>query len=363
MSEMNQNESAASSSQAQIEKAKLEKLSGAVPPASSVVMSGMRSTARLHIGNYFGALQNWLSLQHNYQCYFGVMDWHAMTTSYKTPHEIQHWVRDIYAEWLAWGLDPKKNVIFIQSQVPEHIELFMYLIMLTPMSWLERIPTWKDAEADAKATDTHNLGRFAYPVLQAADIAIYRGTHVPIGLDQISHLEVSREIVRRFNFLYGGNLPEPLPLFTDSPTLLGTDSRKMSKSYGNVFSLTQEEDELQKNIRMMPTDPARVRRNDPGEPTKCPVYAYHRLFSKPEDLPWVETGCRTAGIGCGDCKKKLIENINELMAKPRQKKKEFLQQQDTLDSIIADGCHRAREQAQTTLDQVKKWTGFSGGDV
>jgi tryptophanyl-tRNA synthetase len=286
------------------------------------------------------------------------MDWHAMTSAYKSAKDVQHWVRDIYAEWIAWGLDPERNVIFIQSEVPEHIELFMFFSMMTPMGWLERVPTWKDAEEDAKANDTHNLGRFAYPLLQAADIAVYQGTHVPIGQDQISHLELSREIIRRFNYLYNGTLPEPKPIFTETPVLLGSDGRKMSKSYGNTFSLTQEEDELNKTIRAMPTDPARVRRHDPGEPTKCPIYSYHKLFSKADDLPWVEVGCRTAGIGCGDCKKKLAENINELMAKPREKKKELLQQADTLDSIIADGCQRARKHARATLEQVKDWTGF-----
>lgn len=326
-------------------------------------MSGMRSTARLHIGNYFGALKSWLELQKDYQGFYGVMDWHGMTTSYKTPHDVAYYARDIFAEWLAWGLDPEQNVIFIQSQVPEHLELFMFFSMMTPMGWLERVPTWKDAEEDAKASDTHNLGRFAYPILQAADIAVYRGTHVPIGHDQISHLELSREIVRRFNFLYGGDLPEPKPTFTETPILLGSDGRKMSKSYGNTFNLTQEEDEVLKTLRLMPTDPARVRRTDPGEPTKCPVYSYHKLFSKAEDLPWVEEGCRTAGIGCGDCKKKLAENINNLMAKPREKKKELLQRTDTLDSIVASGCQRARHHAQETLMQIKQWTGFlSGGE-
>lgn len=342
-----------SSSEAQVKQAKTEK-----PPKGSLIMSGMRTTSRLHIGNYFGALKNWLELQNEYSGYYGAMDWHAMTTAYKTPQDIQHWARDIYAEWLAWGLDPKKNVIFIQSQVPEHIELLTYFLMLTPMSWADRVPTWKDAEEDAKANDTHNLGRFMYPVLQAADIAIYRGTHVPVGHDQISHLELSREVVRRFNFLYGGNLPEPKPIFTETPTLIGSDGRKMSKSYGNTIFLTQEEDELTKTLRATPTDPARVKRTDPGEPTKCPIYALHKLFSPASDLPWVETGCRTAGIGCGDCKKKLGDNINGLMAKPREKKKELLRSPDTLDSIIAEGCQRARLRAQETLHQVRSWTGF-----
>jgi len=335
----------------------------AKPPAGSLIMSGMRSTGRLHIGNYFGALKNWLELQEEYTGVYGVMDWHAMTSAYKTPHEIGRHIREMVAEWIGWGLDPKKNTIFVQSSVPEHIELFMFFMMLTPMSWAERVPTWKDAEEEAKASDTHNIGRFAYPILQAADIAIYRGTHVPIGQDQIPHLELSRDVIRRFNFLYGGNLPEPKPIFTETPTLPGTDGRKMSKSYGNTFLLTQEPSEVTKTLRAMPTDPARVRRDDKGEPTKCPVYAFHRIFSNASDLVWVEEGCRTAGIGCGDCKKKLAENINGLMAKPLEKKKELLQNPDLLDSIIADGCQRARAQARETLDQVKSWTGFAGGET
>lgn len=355
---MSTDPNAISSSERQIQRAS-EK-----PKAGSRVMSGARTTGRLHIGNYFGSLKYWLELQNEYDCYFGAMDWHAMTSSYKTPHEVQNAAREMIAEFIGWGLDPEKCTLFIQSRVPEHLELNMYFMMITPMGWLERIPTWKDAEEEAKASDTHNLGRFEYPVLQTADIAMYRGTHVPIGQDQISHLELSREIVRRFNFLYGGNLPEPKPIFTQTPTLMGADGRKMSKSYGNTFFLTQEEDELTKTIRAMPTDPARVRRHDPGEPTKCPVYSYHRLFSKEEDLPWVENGCRTAGIGCGDCKKKLTENINALMSGPRAKKKELLQSPGTLDSIIDDGCRRARKTAKQTLEQIKEWTGFgSGGDL
>ena len=344
-----------SSSEIQVKRAQE---SGGRPPPGSKVMSGIRTTAKLHIGNYFGSLKYWLELQNDYQCFFGIMDWHAMTTAYKTPHDVQFWARDIYAEVLAWGINPEKSVLFMQSQVPEHIELYMYFTMMTPMGWLERVPTWKDAEEEAKASDTHNLGRFSYPVLQAADIAVYRGTHVPVGQDQISHLELSRDIVKRFNFLYGGDLPEPKPIFTSTPTIMGADGRKMSKSYGNTFSLLMEEDELTKTLRAMPTDPARVRRTDPGEPTKCPVYSYHKLFSKPDDLKWVEDGCRSAGIGCGDCKKKLGDNINDLMREPRAKKKDLLQRPEALDSIIADGCRRARKHARETMQQVKEWTGF-----
>lgn len=343
----------AASSELQVERARSER-----PPAGSVIMSGIRTTSQLHIGNYFGALKNWIDLQHDYSGYYGAMDWHALTTSYKTARELPRWVREIYAEMIAWGLDPVKNVVFVQSLVPEHIELFMFFAMITPMGWLERVPTWKDAEEEAKASDTHNLGRFAYPVLQAADIALYGGSHVPIGQDQISHLELTREIVRRFNHLYKARLVEPKPIFTSTPTLLGSDGRKMSKSIGNVFNLTQEESEITANLRAMPTDPARVRRTDPGEPTKCPVFSYHKLFSSSADCSWVEQECRTAGIGCGDCKKKLGSNINALMAEPREKKKEFLQHSDRLDSIIADGCQRASLKASETLNRVREATGF-----
>ncbi len=333
------------------------------PPAGSLIMSGMRTTHNLHIGNYHGALKQWLDLQKDYRGFYGAMNWHAMTSHYKTPHDVMNFTRVIVAEWLAWGLDPDQNTIFVQSEVPEHIELTMFFQMMTPMSWLERVPTWKDAEEEAKASDTHNLGRFMYPVLQAADIAIYRGTHVPIGQDQIPHLELSRDIVRRFNFLYGGNLPEPKPIFSSTPTLIGSDGRKMSKSYGNAFGLTQEPDEVMKTLRAMPTDPARVRRQDPGEPTKCPIYGFHKLYSGAEDTAWVEQGCRTAGIGCGDCKKKLGENINAVMAAPLARKKSLLGEGEELDTIIADGCARARKEAKKQMDQVRDWTGFKPKSV
>jgi tryptophanyl-tRNA synthetase len=317
------------------------------------VMSGMRATGVLHVGHYFGALKNWLELQKQYDCFFGIMDWHAMTTSYKNVQPIPAANRDIFAEFVAWGIDPEKSTVFIQSQVPEHLELFLIFMNLTPMGWLERVPTWKDAEEEAKASDTHNLGRFSYPVLQAADIAMYRANRVPVGQDQVAHLELSREIVRRFNHLYKGKLPEPKALLTETPLVPGLDGRKMSKSYGNGFDLTEDSKSLDKKIRGMPTDPQRVRREDPGEPTRCNVYTFHKLFSLPEDIPWVETGCRTAGIGCGDCKAKLAENINSLVAEPREKKKELLKQPERLDSMIREGCERARKEAQLTLKTVK----------
>jgi tryptophanyl-tRNA synthetase len=326
----------------------------AKPQPKIRVMSGMRTTGKLHIGHYFGALKNWLELQKNYECFFGLMDWHAMTTAYKNVGEIPGWTRDMLAEMLAWGIDPEKSTLFVQSQVPEHLELFLIFMNLTPMGWVERVPTWKDAEEEAKANDTHNVGRFAYPILQAADIAMYRANRVPVGQDQVSHLELSREIIRRFNHIYKGKLPEPQALLTEIPLVPGLDGRKMSKSYNNGIDLSEDEKSLQKKIKGMPTDPQRVRREDPGEPTRCNVYTFHKLFSSQEDLRWVENGCRTAGIGCGDCKGRLAENINNLLKEPREKKKELLNQGQRLDSMIAAGNEKARKEAQLTLKIVKE---------
>lgn len=323
------------------------------------VMSGMRVTGRLHIGHYFGALQNWLSLQDQYECFFGAMDWHGMTSAYKTTAEVAPWTREMIAEWLAWGINPERSTLFVQSRVPEHLELFMIFANMTPMGWLERVPTWKDAEEEAKASDTHNLGRFAYPVLQAADIAIYRAKLVPVGADQVAHLELSREILRRFNHIYKAKLPEMNPLLTQIPLVPGLDGRKMSKSYGNTLFLTEDDEKtLKKKVNSMVTDPARVRREDVGEPTKCSVYGYHKLYSTSEDLAWVEGGCRSAGIGCGDCKSRLASNIEKGAAPAREKKKELLNNKQLLDSIIDSGCDKARVEAQKTLQIVRshmKW--------
>lgn len=324
------------------------------------VMSGIRVTGPLHIGNYWGALSNFVKLQNEnaYDCFFGAMDWHGMTTAYRKTEEVNTWTREMIAEFIAWGLDPEKSILFVQSQVPEHLELLMILSNLTPMGWLERVTTWKDAEEEMKETDTHNLGRFAYPVLQTADIMIYRGNKVPIGKDQVAHLEISREIIRRFNHIYKAKMPEPTPLFTETPLLPGFDGRKMSKSYGNTLLLTEEEKSLRKKVNMMVTDPARVHREDPGEPTKCSVYTYHRLYSTAEDLSWVEAGCRSAGIGCGDCKGRLFENIEKRTKGPREKKKDLLNNRSQLDSIIRTGCDKARAEAQRTLKMVRgamKW--------
>lgn len=336
-----------------------EAVASAAPAKKLRVMSGMRVTGRLHIGHYWGALQNWIKLQEEYECFFGAMDWHGMTTAYKSPKEIAPWTREMMAEWVAWGVDPERSTLFVQSRIPEHVELFMIFANMTPMGWLERVNTWKDAQEEMKANDTHNLGRFAYPVLQAADIAVYRAHKVPVGQDQISHLEISREIVRRFNHLYKAKLPEPHHLLTEIPLVTGLDGRKMSKSYGNSLYLTEDsEKDLKKKVNMMVTDPARVRREDPGEPTKCSVYGYHKLYSNAEDIAWVEEGCRTAGIGCGDCKGRLAANIETVSAGPREKKKELLNNPKLLDSIIDSGCEKAQKEARKTLEIARscmKW--------
>jgi tryptophanyl-tRNA synthetase len=322
------------------------------------LMSGMRATGELHIGHYFGALKNWVDLQDQYQCFFGVMDLHGMTTAYKQTQNVKQWSRTLYAEFLAWGIDPEKSVLFLQSEIKQHLELFFFLANLTPMGWLERVPTWKDAEEEAKATDTHNLGRFSYPVLQAADIALYKGMVVPVGQDQVAHLELTREIIRRLNKLYQLSIPEPKPLLTEMPLVLGLDGRKMSKSYGNVLGLTEEPATLRKKIRTMPTDPARVRRDDVGEPTKCTVYTYHKLFSSDSDRKWVEEGCRSAGIGCGDCKERLFERMDSFMQPARLKKREVLNDSGYLDQIIKIGNQKAEAEAHRTLNEIKTGMGL-----
>ncbi|MCX7977882.1 MAG: tryptophan--tRNA ligase [Bdellovibrionaceae bacterium] len=327
-------------------------------PKRRRVISGKRVSGRLHIGHWWGTIRSWVELQHQHDCFFGAMDWHGLTSEFRDPRAVGNYARENLAEYIAWGLDPEKCTLFIQSRVPEVIELYMIFSMLTPMGWLERVNTWKDAEEELKQKDMHNLGRFGYPVLQTADIAIFFGQMVPIGKDQAAHLEISREIIRRFNHLYKAKLPEPQPLYTDTPLLTGIDGRKMSTSYDNFIAMTEESEKtLRKKVNAMLTDTQRVRREDPGEPTKCTVYGLHRLYSVP-DLPWVETGCRSAGIGCGDCKGRLVENMEKTMAVPREKKKELLNNPKHLDSIIEAGCEKARTEARKTLAVVRshmKW--------
>jgi tryptophanyl-tRNA synthetase len=322
------------------------------------VMSGMRTTNSLHIGNYFGALKNWVKLQDDYPCYFGAMNWHALTDAYKDSEVFQRHTKDIIVSWLSFGIDPNKSIIYIQSEIPQLLELNMIFTMLTPVPWLERVNTWKDAAEELKQKDAYNLGRFSYPVLQSADIAIFKGNKVPVGQDQVAHLELSREIIRRFNHLYGAKLPEPAALLTETPAIPGLDGRKMSKSYGNVIPLLDEPENIVKLIKNMVTDPARVKRTDPGNPDICPVYSMHKLFSDQKTLEHVNVECRRAGIGCMDCKMTLAGFINGFMKEPLAKKKDLLSKPKVLDEIIGDGCQKARNEAELTIKEVKgalKW--------
>ncbi len=323
------------------------------------VLSGMRTTNQLHIGNYFGALKNWVELQKNYQCFFGAMNWHALTDHYKTPDYFYKFNRVIIAEWIAFGVDPRKSVIFIQSEIPELLELNQIFNLLTPLGWLDRVTTWKDSIEEMKLKDAHNLGRYSYPVLQTADIALFRGNKVPVGQDQVPHLELAREIVRRFNFLYKGKLPEPEAMLTSTPVLPGLDGRKMSKSYNNTMPLLAEPAEVFTITKKMVTDPARVRRDDPGNPDVCPVFSFHKLFSNDQERAEIDRDCRIAAIGCGDCKLKLAANINQFMKEPLEKKKSLLNNPVELDEIIGDGCSRAKAEAAETMKMVKGSMGIS----
>jgi tryptophanyl-tRNA synthetase len=336
------------------------------------VMSGMRTTNRLHIGNYFGALKNWVELQKDYQCFFGAMNWHALTDAFREPEVFKKYTRDIIIDWIAFGVDPEKSVIFIQSEVPETLELFMLFNMITPLPWLDRVTTWKDVIEDLRKKDIYNLGRYSYPVLQAADIAIFRGDLVPVGPDQVPHLELGREIIRRFNHLYKTSLPEPAALLTTNkakadaqkdPTktgstnelvILGTDGRKMSKSYNNFVPLLEEPAVIEKICMKMQTDPARVTKSDPGNPDICPEFSFHKLFSSQETQDEVKKNCRGALWGCGDCKKLLAKNINSFMAGPLEKRKELLNKPSQLDEIIQDGCAKARKEGAQTLNEIRE---------
>jgi len=392
------------------------------------VLSGMRPTGALHLGNYHGALKNWTELQYQYDCYFFVADYHALTTGYQDTRAIESDTWQIVIDWLAAGMNPSVATLFIQSRVPEHAELHLLLSMITPLGWLERVPSYKDQQEQLKEKDLSTYGFLGYPLLQSADILLYRPMYVPVGEDQVAHVEITREIARRFNYIYGrepdfearveravrnlgaknaalyadlrrryqqqgeeealgrarrlldGNsrltvadrerllghlegtgrtiLPEPDVLLTATPKVTGLDGRKMSKSYGNTIGLREDPDAVAAKLRTMQTDPARVRRTDPGDPEKCPVWDLHRLYS-PEDVQaWAREGCRSAGIGCLECKKPLIERVVEEVAGMRQRAQEYEDNPELLRGIVAEGCEKAREVASQTLDDVKQAIGL-----
>lgn len=392
------------------------------------VLSGMRPTGRLHLGHYYGVLKNWLELQHKYECFFFVADWHALTTHYAEPGDISGHAREMVIDWLAAGLNPGEATLFVQSRVPEHAELHLLLSMITPLSWLERVPTYKDQQERLKGRDLNTFGFLGYPLLQSADILIYQADYVPVGEDQVAHVELTREVARRFNYFYGQEpgfvekaqsaiakmgkknarnydelrrqyqekgdlealqigreliknqasitvadqerlygylegttrvvLPEPAALLTDVPKMPGTNGEKMSKSYGNTISLREDADSVRDKIRKMPTDPARVRRTDPGEPAKCPVWALHDIFTSEGERALLANGCRTAGIGCLDCKQPLIDSINRMLEPIRTRAADYIDQPDTVDQIIAEGSEKARDVARETMTEVRSLMGI-----
>ncbi|WP_310451808.1 tryptophan--tRNA ligase [Sulfuritalea sp.] len=391
------------------------------------VLSGMRPTGRLHLGHYHGVLANWIKLQHEYPCLFFVADWHALTTAYDEPGTITANANDMVIDWLAAGVDPSQATIFIQSKVPEHAELHLLLSMMTPLSWLERVPTYKDQQEKLTHKDLTTYGFLGYPLLQAADILIYRANQVPVGEDQVPHVEFTREIARRFNHLYGREpgfedkareavkklgskraklydelrtryqekgegealeqahellneaqslslgdrerlfgwlegtrkmiLVEPDALLTHASRMPGLDGQKMSKSYGNTIMLREDAETVGKKIRTMQTDPARVRRTDPGDPEKCPVWQFHLIYSGEDVRSWVQSGCRSAGIGCIECKQPVIEGVLKEQEPMRERAKMYEEDPQLVKNIIADGCEKARKLAQETMRDVREAIG------
>jgi tryptophanyl-tRNA synthetase len=317
------------------------------------VLSGLRPTGRVHLGNYFGAVRNWVQLQDQYRCYYFIADWHALTSDYADPSRVRQATFDAVADCLAAGLDPAKSVIFLQSEVKEHAELHLLLSMVTPLPWLERVPTFKDQQQQLEEKDLNTYGFFGYPLLQTADIIVYRANYVPVGEDQESHLELSREIVRRFNNFYGPVFPEPLPLVTATPKVPGLDGRKMSKSYGNTIPLTASADEIRALVMTMFTDPNRVRRSDPGNPDICNLFQFHKLFSDEGTIARVDHECRTAQIGCVQDKKLLADIMIEALAPIRARREEILRDPSIVWNALREGNRMARERAAETLLLVR----------
>ncbi len=322
------------------------------------VLSGMQASGRLHLGNLVGALQNWVKLQDKYDCYYFIADWHALTTGYENPSALHDSVNDLLVNFLATGLDPEKCTIFIQSRIPEHAELHLLLSMITPVGWLERVPTYKEKQQELKDRDLSSYGFLGYPLLQTADIIMYRASYVPVGVDQVPHLEISREIARRFNHLYGEVFPEPEALLTEFPKVPGVDGRKMSKSYGNAIYLSDTPKEVEHKLRTMITDPARIRRTDAGNPDLSPVFQLHRIFSTKEEQDEVAEGCRTAAIGCIDCKKVLIKNVFKVLEPVWERRERLMNNPGELKEIISTGTEKARKIAGETMTRVRAAMGL-----
>jgi tryptophanyl-tRNA synthetase len=323
-----------------------------------IIVSGMRPTGKLHLGHFHGALVNWLRLQEQYQCYFFVADWHALTTDYATPQGIRESTIEMVMDWLAVGLNPARSLIFRQSRVKEHAELHLLYSMITPVSWLERNPTYKEQIKEIVGKDLSTYGFLGYPVLQAADITIYKANKVPVGVDQAPHVELTREIVRRFNQLYRPIFPEPDVLLTEAQKVAGLDGRKMSKSYGNAVFLSDSAKEIDIKISRMTTDPARVKRTDPGEPAKCPAFQLHKIYCTPDEIDYVTKGCRTAGIGCLECKKIMIKHVIEELAPIRERREQLENNPAEVEEILENGTRAAQQTAAATMAEVRETIGL-----
>lgn len=317
------------------------------------VFSGMRPTGRLHLGNLLGALDNWVKLQDKYDCVFAVVDWHALTTGYEDTREIQQNIRDLVTDYLSAGIDPEKSLVIKQSDVKQHAELSLLLSMLTPLSWLERCPTYKEQLRELEGREIMTHGFLGYPVLMAADILVYKAVAVPVGEDQLPHIELTRELARRFNFLYDPVFPEPQALLNEVVLLPGTDGRKMSKSYGNIIEMSASPEEIRKTVANMVTDPQRIRRRDPGNPDVCAVYAFHKVFTK-LGIEDIKEGCQTAGIGCVECKRRLADALNEYLDPIRERREAILKKPGIIDEVLEDGAKRARVLAEATLTDVRQ---------
>lgn len=318
------------------------------------ILSGMRPTGALHFGNYLGALANWVAMQDQYDCHFFVADWHALTSDYEDTKNIKDYVHQIFIDWLSAGLDPEKSTLFIQSAIPEHAELYLILSMITPVPWLERNPTYKDQIVQMQNKDLSTFGFLGYPVLQAADIIMYKANGVPVGVDQVPHVEITREIARRFNFLYGEVFPEPEAILTQTPKILGIDRRKMSKSYGNAIFLSDPPDQMHAKIMQMVTDPQRARRSDPGNPDVCNVYEFHKLYSVQATIERINQECRNAEIGCVDCKKIMAANLIEKIEPMTAKRAYYLKNEGVVNDIIAQGSRKAQAIARETMAEVRE---------
>jgi tryptophanyl-tRNA synthetase len=319
------------------------------------ILSGMQPSGKLHLGNYFGALKNWVSLQDEFDCYFFIADWHALSSLYEDPYRIKEFSFEVAVDWLSAGLDPEKSTMFVQSEIPEHAELHLILSMIVPVPWLERNPTYKEKKDEIKNVDMSSYGFLGYPVLQTADIVLYKADYVPVGIDQAPHLELSREIVRRFNKLYEKKVfIEPGGKISDIPKLSGIDGRKMSKTYNNAIFLSDSEKEVSKKVKSMLTDPARARREDAGNPDVCNLYPFHKIYSPKAMQDEIGTDCRAAKIGCGDCKKMLSETMLEGMKPIMDKRQDILTRPNEVKEILRAGTLKAHAVAKSTLEQVKQ---------